>query len=70
MSLIPLEIKEGERQAFQCKHCKTAFMAGPNEWHYVKPEERKMPDEQAWCREYRVIQTWCPTCKCKIYCTR
>ena len=70
MSLFSLRIKEGESQAFQCKRCKTAFMAGPNEWHYVKPEERKTLEEKAWCTEYEVIETWCPQCKCKIYCTR
>lgn len=40
-------------------------MAGPNEWHYVKPEERLMQDEKDWCTMYKVIQTWCPHCKYK-----
>lgn len=70
MSLFPKYIEENTKQAFQCKHCKTIFMAGPNEWHYVKPEERRMQDEKDWCTMYKVIQTWCPHCKCKIYCTR
>lgn len=65
MSLFPKDIKEFEKQAFQCKHCKTVFMAGPNEWHYVKPEERRMQDEKDWCTMYKVIQTWCPHCKYK-----
>ena len=52
MSLFPQDIKEFEKQAFQCKHCKTVFMAGPNEWHYVKPEERRMQDEKDWCTMY------------------
>lgn len=70
MSLFPKYIEEYTKQAFQCKHCKTVFMAGPNEWHYVKPEERRMQDEKDWCTMHKVIQTWCPHCKCKIYCTR
>lgn len=45
-------------------------MAGPNEWHYVKPEERRMQDEKDWCTMHKVIQTWCTHCKCKIYCIR
>lgn len=48
MSLFPKDIKEFEKQAFQCKHCKTVFMAGPNEWYYVKPEERRIQDEKDW----------------------
>lgn len=65
MSLFPKYIKEFEKQAFQCKHCKTVFMAGPNEWYYVKPEERRIQDEKDWCTMYKVIQTLCSHCKYK-----
>ena len=52
MSLFPQDIKEFEKQAFQCKHCKTVFMAGPNEWHYVKPEERRIQDEKSALKNF------------------
>ena len=69
---FPIPIEPDEKQTFQCMHCKTLFVAGPNEYEIVGPKNlpeylKEVPERYEQFKHYWGIATFCPTCKKLIF---
>ena len=69
---FPQPIDTDKKQTFQCLHCKTLFVAGPNEYEEVGPKNlpeylKEMPERYEYYKHNWGVATYCPQCKHMVF---